>query len=118
MKRILIVDDELSITEVLAMVMKAEGFDVETATNGEEGLQQLERSHFDVVLLDLMMPVMDGLEMLSRMRKRNPTADTPVVLMSAGSPDVMQIKEDYSAYLPKPFNLPDLIRTIKSAAAN
>ena len=116
--RILIVDDEVAITEVLSMVMQAEGFDVNTAANGREGLDELARNEYDVVLLDLMMPVLDGVEMLDRLRttdQRN--QNTPVVLMSAGSPDVTKIKARYSAYLPKPFNLVELLATVRNVTA-
>src|SRR3990170_4402322 len=65
-KRILIVDDEENFRHMLSVILKREGYDVETASNGEEGLQKISLSIFDQILCDIRMPQMDGLEFLRR----------------------------------------------------
>lgn len=112
-EHILIVDDEQPITEVLSTVLQNEGFDVDTAVNGRDGLDHAERKHYDLVLLDIMMPVLDGIEMLRRLRQDERNADVPVILMSAGAQTLRDIGAEYSAFLAKPFNLPQLLGTIK-----
>ncbi len=112
MKRLLIVDDEAAILEALQDVLSLEGYEVVTAYNGAEGLRRVHEAQPDLVLLDLMMPVMDGREMLRRLRE-DPTLDgLPVVVMSAG-----RISEDErraaSATLAKPFELEALLETLQ-----
>lgn len=112
-EHILIVDDEQPITEVLSTVLQNEGFNVDTAANGREGLDQVERKNYDLVLLDIMMPVIDGIEMLRRMRADEASVDIPVILMSAGAQTLQDVGASYAAFLAKPFNLPQLLGTIK-----
>lgn len=115
MTRLLVVDDELAIVDALQDILSVEGYDVMTAYNGREGLQRMGESRPDLVLLDLMMPVMDGREMLQRMRADPKFHDIPVVVMSAG-----RISEEErraaSATLPKPFELDSLLETISRHA--
>ncbi len=114
MKRILIVDDEFPIIEVLTMVLSSDGFSIESAANGLEGLRLMREQPFDLVLLDIMMPVMDGVEMLARLQADPELKKVPVILMSAaGSPENFEIKQGYEAYLAKPFNLKELLTTIR-----
>jgi CheY-like chemotaxis protein len=111
MTRLLVVDDELSIVEALQDILSLEGYEVMTAYNGAEGLRRLEEQRPDLVLLDLMMPVMDGREMLRRVREDPRLKELPVVIMSAGSiPDTE--RRAASATLAKPFDLEHLLRTI------
>jgi DNA-binding response OmpR family regulator len=76
-KRVLIVEDEKPLAHALELKLGHEGFDTVIATNGEECLKQLNESHFDVVLLDMMMPVMDGFQVLEEINKRN--EEKPVI---------------------------------------
>jgi CheY-like chemotaxis protein len=111
MKRLLIVDDELSILEALQDILSLEGYEVLTAHNGAEGLQKLSETPVDLVLLDLMMPVMDGREMLHRVREDPLLKGLPVVIMSAGRiPDAE--RSAATATLSKPFDLDHLLQTI------
>jgi CheY-like chemotaxis protein len=111
MKRLLIVDDEVAIVEALQDVLVSEGYDVHTAFNGAEGLQRLGELRPDLVLLDMMMPVMDGRELLHRMRQDEGFKNIPVIVMSAG-----RISEEErrlsSRFLAKPFELDVLLATI------
>lgn len=111
MKRLLIVDDELAIVEALQDILSVEGYDIVTAFNGAEGLQRMATAKPDLVLLDLMMPVMDGREMLRRMRDDASLRDIPVVVMSAGR--ISDEERRASArFLAKPFELDALLDTI------
>ncbi|ADO68434.1 response regulator [Stigmatella aurantiaca] len=111
MKRLLIVDDEAAIIEALQELLTDEGYDVATAFNGAEGLKQLHAAKPDLLLLDLMMPVMDGRELLRRVREDPSFQDLPVVVMSAGSISDEE-RRTASATLAKPFELDVLLSTL------
>jgi DNA-binding response OmpR family regulator len=76
-KRVLIVEDEKPLAHALELKLKHEGFDAVIAINGEECLKQLDNGHFDVLLLDMMMPVMDGFQVLQEIHKRS--GDKPTI---------------------------------------
>src|SRR4030067_2648863 len=80
-KRILIVDDEESFRNVLHVILKKEGYEVEGAANGEEGLNKVFNAAFDQVLCDIRMPQMDGLEFLQEALRQG--LDVPIIMMSA-----------------------------------
>jgi two-component system response regulator AtoC len=80
-KRILIVDDEENFRHMLSVILKKERYDVETASNGEEGLQKISVSPFDQILCDIRMPHMDGMEFLSEAQKLG--IDATIIMMSA-----------------------------------
>ena len=82
MVRILIIDDEPSIIEVLRKILQFEGYDVATATNGEEGLELFRQTPCDLVITDMVMPAKDGLQTILDLRKEKP--DLPVIAMSGG----------------------------------
>lgn len=79
--RILVVDDERNYCEVLSMILSAKGYAVDTAGNGQEALEQMEKTAYDVVVSDLKMPVMDGFALLQEIRRRD--YDTEVVILTA-----------------------------------
>jgi CheY-like chemotaxis protein len=111
MRRLLIVDDEVAIVEALQDVLASEGYEVDTAFNGAEGLKRMGAQRPDLVLLDMMMPVMDGRELLHRMRQDGELKAIPVIVMSAGriSEEERRIS---SRFLAKPFELDVLLATI------
>jgi DNA-binding NtrC family response regulator len=82
MVRILIIDDEPSIIEVLRKILQFEGYDVATAANGEEGLELFRQTPCDLVITDMVMPAKDGLQTILDLRKEKP--DLPVIAMSGG----------------------------------
>ena len=82
MVRILFIDDEPSIIEVLRKILQFEGYDVATATNGEEGLELFRQTPCDLVITDMVMPAKDGLQTILDLRKEKP--DLPVIAMSGG----------------------------------
>lgn len=112
MARILIVDDELSIREFLTIFLRKEGHDVESAHNGLLALEQLQRDHFDIVLTDIRMPRMGGLDLLSEIKER--AIDAQVVVMTAFSTTetaVEAMRRGAYDYIIKPFRL-DEVRVI------
>lgn len=118
MATILIVDDELAVTDILRAVLQGEGYGVVTAKNGQEGLLKLAEERPDLVLCDIMMPLMEGLEMC-HLLQLNPSYNAiPVVLMSAaheqfkGGAARLDLSCDYAAFLAKPFDLDDLLNTV------
>ncbi|MGH2813496.1 MAG: response regulator [Actinomycetota bacterium] len=114
--RILIVDDDPAIRRLLNHSLELEGYLVATASDGEEALDQLPVVDPDVVVLDIMMPRMNGLDVLERIRRDPDTADLPVILLTAKSAkeDVWegwQRGVDY--YMTKPFDVEELLRFIE-----
>jgi CheY-like chemotaxis protein len=116
MQRVLIVDDEATLAETLAEILAWEGYEVELAENGVEGLAAIERSRPDAVVLDYMMPIMDGLQMLERMRAVPAYLEVPVILMSAAR-IVVQMAPPCVAFLRKPFDAKRFLETLKAAIA-
>lgn len=89
--KILLVDDEPDILEFIGYNLKKKGFEVETAQNGLEGLKQAKIFRPDLILLDVMMPQMDGMEMCAELRKLDSFQDTLVVFLSARAEDFSQL---------------------------
>ena len=112
MTTILVVDDELSIVELLTAFLEGEGYQVVTARNGEEGLACLARSRPALVLCDMMMPVIDGRELCQKMQANPHYRSIPIVLMSAVSKALNLASCNYAALVAKPFELDDVLRTV------
>lgn len=106
-RKILAVDDDDFNLEILAKFLHKQGFLVTTAEDGLQALEQIKKSHFDLVLLDVMMPNLDGLETLKRIRAQEELHATPVIMISALdelSSVVRCIEAGAEDYLPKPYN--------------
>lgn len=102
---ILIVEDEAGIRETISVFLKNQGYHVFTATNGEEGLASLAQNQIHLVIVDIMMPVMDGITMTVRLREKY---DIPVIFLSAKSEDLDKItglNVGADDYVTKPFEL-------------
>jgi two-component system response regulator PrrA len=80
--RILVVDDDEGVTSTFARMLRLEGFDVRTALNGEMGLREASQSRPDAIILDLRMPLVDGLRFLRRLRADNEQRDVPVAIVT------------------------------------
>jgi CheY-like chemotaxis protein len=113
MKTVLVVDDEFDLTGTLRAILEGEGYRVDTCSNGGEALERLKAARSDLVLMDVMMPVLSGFEVLRAMRKMPGLDSVPVVLMSSVPPGVK--KEDYrwQAFLRKPFSLLSVVATVE-----
>lgn len=110
--RILIVDDDRELCELLTTYMEREGFAVETAFDGETGLQRAQQEPFNLVILDVMLPALPGFEVLRRLRRKSAT---PVLMLTARGEDVDRIvglELGADDYLPKPFNPRELVARI------
>jgi CheY-like chemotaxis protein len=111
---VLVVDDDPDILEALSEILEAEGFEIRRARNGKEALERLEPEPPHLILLDLMMPVMDGWEFAQRMRQRPAVADVPIIVLSADR-NVGSKAADIGAvgHLAKPFELNDLLDMVR-----
>ncbi len=108
---ILLIDDEERIVNFLALKLKVSGYEVGCARSGEKGLEIARNDAPDLVLLDIIMPGIDGLEVLRRLRR---FSDIPVIILSAkehAAEDVLALGAN--SYMSKPFNPDDLIAKIK-----
>ena len=116
-KRILIVDDEENILELLKYNLEKNGFDVTEKYNGEDALVSLEKDDFDIALLDLMLPGIDGLEILKFIRNHDRIKDTPVIMLTAKNEEidtVLGLEMGADDYLGKPFGIHELMARIKA----
>jgi DNA-binding response OmpR family regulator len=112
--RILIVDDEVRILNFLVSKLRSSGYDALTAANGIEGLEQVKAQEPDLVVLDVLMPKMDGLAMLKELRS---FSSVPVIVLTAKGADTDRIKGlqvGADDYLPKPFNPDELVARIEA----
>lgn len=114
--RILAIDDESNIRHLIKNEFSLEGFEVITARTGEEGLRILDRQHFDIVLLDIRLPRLSGVEVLKELKRRVPTTE---VIMITGHGDVKSAVESMKLgardYVTKPFKLSELLGLVKRA---
>jgi two-component system OmpR family response regulator len=112
--RILIVEDEPDLLRSLAQALREEGYAVDTADNGDDGLFNAEGTDYDAVVLDVMLPGIDGWEILKRLRK---TKKTPVLMLTARDQTRDRVKGlDTGAddYMVKPFDLPELFARLRA----
>ncbi|GJD48533.1 Sporulation initiation phosphotransferase F [Methylobacterium crusticola] len=106
MATVLIVDDEFGIAELLDAVLSDDGHTVLTAANGKQGLRRVAEMRPDLILLDFMMPVMDGPAMLRALAEGPDTRTIPVVMMSSMPEETVRARcEGHAAFLRKPFRL-------------
>jgi len=119
--RILVVDDESDCLSIIQCRLEWSHYDVITASNGAEGLKIAESENPDIVLLDTNMPVMDGHEMLERMRKHPRLKDTPVIMVTAlcGTNDIAAASAlGISDYVTKPVDFTSLLEKISNILGN
>ena len=112
MATILIVEDEAAIAEVLQDALEDEGYRVVTARNGREGLNSVEQEQPDLVLSDIMMPILDGRAMLRAMQAHPTYRSIPVIFMSAAAR--REVGSDLApvAFIPKPFSIIAVLDTV------
>lgn len=118
MAKVLVVDDEPDVLLLCRVNLEYEGYDVIDAGSGEEALDSLDDAAVDLVLLDVMMPGMDGWEVLKAIKSRPATAAIPVIMLTAKAQDRDQIRgwsDGATEYVTKPFNPIALSQTVKRA---
>ena len=115
-KKILAVDDERHIVRLVQVNLERAGYQVVTAFDGREALEKVESEQPDLVVLDVMMPYMDGFEVLQTLRKNQSTRDLPVIMLTAKAQDADVFRgwqSGVDCYLTKPFNPMELISFVK-----
>src|SRR5579872_4328507 len=118
MKKILIVEDDRATRYLLSRTLKTEGYAVSTAADGAQGLRQMRKQEFDLVLLDVWMPKMNGLELLGKMRAEGLTAKA-VVLTSDDTPETLlrAVREQAWQYISKPIEPGKVVEMVSEALA-
>ena len=114
MYTILVVDDEKDIVSALEIYLKAEGYRVLSACNGKEALAAAAREDVHLILMDIMMPVMDGLSAMAQLRQ---TSNVPVILLTAKSEDsdkILGLNIGADDYITKPFNPAEVVARVRS----
>jgi two-component system, OmpR family, response regulator VicR len=116
-KRILCVEDEQEMIDLIRLILGRRGFDVKGATGGKEGLRLVREEHPDLVLLDLMMPDMDGWEVYQQMKADEKTRDIPVIVVTAKAQNIDRVLGIHIAkvddYITKPFSPQDLLNSVE-----
>jgi CheY-like chemotaxis protein len=116
---ILVVDDDPGIVTFLELALLDEGYEVHSAANGREALDQVGASHPDLILLDMNMPVMDGWEFCSQLRSRGSDGAVPIIVMTAArEAPSRSLDVDAQGFLGKPFDLDSLFGAISSLLNN
>ena len=118
MERVLVIDDDIELCELVAEYLTPEGFTVETVDNGLEGIERAAAGDYAIVVLDVMLPGINGFEVLRRIRAAdNAPGRTPVLMLTARGADVDRIvglELGADDYLPKPFNPRELVARIRA----
>ena len=111
-KRVLIVDDEPQIGKIFGLKLKLAGYDVSTLTSGAEAINLISKQNFDILLLDILMPDVTGLDVLEKVRE---FSQVPVIVFTA-RPDIFEIAKSIGAndYIAKPLNPDHLVEKIKN----
>ena len=116
-EKILIIEDEKDIVKMLDYNLKKEGFRAFSATNGEDGLDMARKEHPDLILLDLMLPEMDGLEVCKAVKNDTKTAHIPIIILTAKAQEtdkIVGLELGADDYMTKPFSPRELIARIKA----
>lgn len=115
-KKILVCDDERHIVRLIQVNLERQGYQVVTAFDGKEGLEKVKSEKPDLLVLDVMMPYMDGFEVLKSLRREPETESLPVIMLTAKAQD-KDVFEGYhygaDMYLTKPFNPAELVTFVK-----
>lgn len=115
MATVLVVDDEPHIRRLVSFSLAKHGFDVLEAADGMQGIEMAEDNHPDLILMDVMMPLMTGFEAVERLRDSDATKDIPIVMLSAKSQVYEQeegLRRGALRYMCKPFNPGELVATV------
>ncbi len=114
-RKVLVVDDEPGICDLVCLNLESEGYEVTCANSGHEAMEKIKREHPDLIVLDIMMPEIDGWEVLSHLKADPATSGIPVILLSAKSEEVSKLlgfKLGADDYVTKPFSVKELTARI------
>ena len=112
--KILIIEDDHAVNELLANGLTSQGYDVYSSYDGLQGVLQARENHFDLILLDMLLPSLDGLDVLQKIREKK---QTPVLILTAKGAEEDRIrgfKSGADDYLTKPFSMPELILRVEA----
>lgn len=118
---ILVVDDEPFNQKTITRVLKRQGYTVIAASHGEEALQQLQAQSVDLILLDVLMPIMDGFQTLQHIRSSNSLVELPIIMLSGLSDNervIAALEQGANDYVTKPFDVPILLARIRTHLAH
>jgi DNA-binding response OmpR family regulator len=117
--KILIVDDEVHLARIIQFTLEHEGFEVITAFDGEEALSAANEHHPDLIILDLMLPAIDGYRVCNMLKDREEFASVPIMILSARDLANERIEEPVRAdhFMSKPFNTENLLDTVSDLLA-
>ena len=114
---VLIADDDMTLHQMYVERLQAEGYNIMSAYDGEEALQKVAEKIPDIILLDIMMPKINGIDVMKKLRSEEKTANIPIILLTALVQEIGKIKElmkEYDGYLIKSEILPgDVVKTIE-----
>jgi two-component system response regulator VicR len=115
-KHILCIEDDQEMIDLIRLILNRRGFVVKGANGGKEGLEQIRKDHPDLVLLDLMMPDMDGWEVYQQMKADDSTKDIPVIVVTAKAQSIDKVLGLHIAkvddYIAKPFSPQELLNSV------
>lgn len=117
LQKVLVIDDEESIIEFIKLGLRYEGFQVESAVDGEQGLVVAQRINPDIIILDIMLPGIDGLEVCRRLRDNPTTRDAPILMLTAKdevSDRILGLQTGADDYLTKPFDFYELLERVRA----
>lgn len=115
MKRILVVDDELDLLDLIELILTNEGYDIHKAQNGKEAINLAGKNDYDIVIMDIMMPEMDGWETIKAIRADKKNVNIPIIMLTCrdNSQDkYYAIQEGIEDYITKPFTPNHLVNVI------
>jgi len=115
-RKVLVVDDEIHIVHVVAIKLRSNGFEVVTASNGAQAYELACSENPDLIVTDFQMPVMDGFELVRKLREKEQTKDIPVIMLTARSFSIEQEQKEQlniSDCLGKPFSPKELLKKIE-----
>ena len=117
MTNILIVDDETVALRILQYTLNKQGYSVQTASSGDEALRLASQTTFELMILDISMPMMDGVELLTELRQLSETANTPIIMLTASSQDEDRVRAENAGanlYMTKPFSSQKILEAVES----
>ena len=116
-KKILVIEDEKDIQELLQLYLKRDGYDVHIAKDGETGLRKASQERYNLVLLDLMLPQVDGLEICRNLRSRPETSHIPIIMITAKTEEsdrIVGLEMGADDYITKPFSPREVMARVKA----